>query len=166
MLQLCAAAIGISFTGFYSRHRQGRIELPPPQVHTERYSTQPRTDINVQCTQQTSTLHTVLSVNKVSGVLAQPGRLQFSTVRVHFCLDLQIGALRIYLKYLYCCQVQLSELPSTAEQLSVSGAPQNGSLLQCLATVCCYSVLHLDNPPARLRLMLSRLLFRFSSRQM
>ena len=35
MLQLCEAGIRISFTGFYSRHRQGRIELPPQSMRSD-----------------------------------------------------------------------------------------------------------------------------------
>ena len=47
---LGSAAIRICFTGFYSRHGQGRIELL--DVYTERYSTQLTVQKNLQCTQE------------------------------------------------------------------------------------------------------------------
>ena len=55
---------------------QARPHRVAPPVHAERYSTQPRTDINVQCTKNgVSQLSTKLSANNVFGELGEGGRL-------------------------------------------------------------------------------------------
>ena len=127
-----AAAIRICFTGFYSRHRQGRIELPPPQVYTERYST------TIQHKPQHMFICNAQNKQIFWGI---PGELHFSTAHYAVLKRTTIG----WIVNVCCCEVKLS----TAEHLSgTQYRPAENSALGWIAlgwysVHCIWIILHL-----------------------